>query len=42
MQNFCNWTSKDVGAMKYEIERKAPGETNFSKVGELTPTLVFL
>jgi subtilisin family serine protease len=33
-----NWTSKDVGAMKYEIERKAPGETNFSKVGELTPT----
>ena len=32
-----NWTSKDVGAMKYEIERKAPGETNFSKVGELTP-----
>ncbi len=35
---FVNWTSKDVGAMKYEIERKAPGETNFSKVGELTPT----
>jgi len=33
-----NWTSKDVGAMKYEIERKAPGETNFSKVGELVPT----
>src|SRR6187401_2692676 len=32
-----NWTSKDVGAMKYEIERKAPGETNFSKVGELVP-----
>jgi len=35
---FVNWTSKDVGAMKYEIERKAPGETNFSKVGELVPT----
>jgi len=35
---FVNWTSKDVGAMKYEIERKAPGETNFSKVGELAPT----
>jgi subtilisin family serine protease len=35
---FVNWTSKDVGAMKYEIERKAPGETSFSKVGELTPT----
>jgi hypothetical protein len=33
-----NWTSKDVGAMKYEIERKAPGEINFSKVGELVPT----
>jgi hypothetical protein len=38
MQGFVNWTSKDVGAMKYEIERKAPGETNFSKVGELVPT----
>ena len=36
---FVNWTSKDVGAMKYEIERKAPGETSFSKVGELTPTV---
>ena len=35
---FVNWTSKDVGAMKYEIERKGPGETNFSKVGELAPT----
>jgi serine protease AprX len=35
---FVNWTSKDVGAMKYEIERKALGETNFSKVGELVPT----
>jgi serine protease AprX len=33
-----NWTSKDVGAMKYEIERKGPGETNFSKVGEMIPT----
>src|SRR5436190_6789372 len=33
-----NWTSKDIGAMKYEIERKAPGETNFSKVGERIPT----
>jgi hypothetical protein len=35
---FVNWTSKDVGAMKYEIERKAPGETSFFKVGELIPT----
>ena len=32
---FVNWTSKDVSAMKYEIERKAPGETNYSKVGEV-------
>ena len=32
-----SWTSKDVGAMKYEIERKGPGETSFSNVGELTP-----
>jgi hypothetical protein len=36
---FVNWTSKDVGAMKYEIERKAPGETSFTKVGELMPTV---
>jgi len=36
---FVNWTSKDIGAMKYEIERKGPGEMNFSKVGELTPTI---
>ncbi|HET6766067.1 MAG TPA: S8 family serine peptidase, partial [Chitinophagaceae bacterium] len=32
-----NWTSKDISAMKYEIERKGPGETNFTKVGELSP-----
>jgi hypothetical protein len=39
--NACNatinWTSKDVDAMKYEIERKAPGETSFTKVGEMNP-----
>lgn len=29
-----NWTSKDVAAMKYEIERKAPGETGFTKISE--------
>lgn len=29
-----NWNSKDVSAMKYEIERKAPGETVYTKVGE--------
>ena len=33
-----SWTSKDVSAMKYEIERKGPADLSFSKVGELTPT----
>ncbi|HEV7783161.1 MAG TPA: S8 family serine peptidase [Chitinophagaceae bacterium] len=32
-----NWTSKDVQIMKYEIERKVPGESNYSKVGEMNP-----
>lgn len=32
-----SWSSKDVGAMKYEIERKAPGETSFSKIAEMNP-----
>jgi serine protease AprX len=27
-----NWNSKDVDAMKYEIERKLPGETVYTKV----------
>ncbi len=39
--NGCNatisWTSKDVAAMKYEIERKVPGEVIYTKVGELNP-----
>ena len=39
--NGCNatisWTSKDVSAMKYEIERKVPGEVIYTKVGELNP-----
>ncbi len=34
----CNttvsWKSKDMRAMKYEIERKAPGESNYKKIGE--------
>ena len=30
-----NWTSKDISAMKYEIERKLPGQSVYSKVGEL-------
>jgi hypothetical protein len=32
-----NWSSKDVSAMKYEIERKAPGETNYAKIAEVNP-----
>lgn len=32
-----SWSSKDVEAMKYEIERKAPGEPAFTKIGELSP-----
>ena len=28
------WKSKDVASMKYEIERKGPGETNFIKISE--------
>jgi hypothetical protein len=29
-----NWTTKDMSAMRYEIERKAPGESAYTKVGE--------
>ncbi|MDQ6609490.1 MAG: S8 family serine peptidase, partial [Bacteroidota bacterium] len=29
-----NWTSKDISTMKYEIERKGPGEAAYSKIGE--------
>ena len=32
-----NWTTKDVETMKYEIERKAPGETVYTKVAEVNP-----
>jgi hypothetical protein len=32
-----SWSSKDVAAMRYEIERKAPGDISFKKVGELNP-----
>jgi serine protease AprX len=31
------WSSKDVSAMKYEIERKMPGETNYTKIADVTP-----
>ena len=30
-----SWTSKDVSAMKYEIERMGPGEAVYTKVGEV-------
>lgn len=29
-----NWTSKDMSAMRYEIERKLPGETSFSQIAQ--------
>ena len=29
------WTSKDIAAMRYEIERKAPGELNYTKIGDV-------
>lgn len=33
-KNVVAWTSKDAVGMKYEIERKVPGETTFTKIGE--------
>lgn len=30
------WTSKDIAGMKYEIERKLPGQSTFTKIGERT------
>lgn len=33
-----NWTSKDVGGMKYEIERMLAGQTTFTKIGEQSGT----
>ncbi|MDF2380774.1 S8 family peptidase [Nostoc ellipsosporum NOK] len=32
-----NWRSKDVSTMKYEIERKLPGESSFTKIAEKQP-----
>lgn len=32
-----SWNSKDVSAMKYEIERKAPGDASYNKIGEVNP-----
>ncbi len=33
-----NWASKDIGAMKYDIEKKAPGETVYTKIGQMNST----
>jgi serine protease AprX len=33
-QAVLNWNSKDMSAMKYEIERKLPGQINFTRIGE--------
>jgi len=33
-KNTLTWKSKDVSSMRYEIERRLPGETNFTKIGE--------
>ncbi len=32
-----NWNSKDMSAMKYEVERKAPGDTGYIKINEMNP-----
>lgn len=32
-----NWTSKDVSAMRYEMERKLPGEVVYSKIADINP-----
>ncbi len=37
-QASLNWTSKDISAMKYEIERKAPGDTGYIKIADITAT----
>ena len=39
--NGCNvtlsWTSKDIDAMKYEIERRTPADANFIKIADVIP-----
>jgi len=30
-----SWNSKDMAAMKYEVERKAPGETVYTKIADM-------
>jgi len=38
-KSSLNWTSKDVSAMKYEIERKSFGETNYTKIADVPAQL---
>jgi hypothetical protein len=33
-----NWTSKDMSAMKYEVERKGANETTFKKIADIQGT----
>lgn len=33
-RSTINWSSKDMSAMKYEIERRAPGQTSFTKISD--------
>lgn len=35
-QTTLNWTSKDLAMMKYEVERKLPGEIIYTKISELS------
>ncbi|HEY6503936.1 MAG TPA: S8 family serine peptidase [Chitinophagaceae bacterium] len=39
--NSCNvtlnWSSKDVDAMKYEVQRKAPGDADYMKIADMNP-----
>jgi hypothetical protein len=32
-----NWTSKDISAMRYEIERKLTDETNYTRIATVNP-----
>ena len=34
-QTNLNWTSKDLAMMRYEIERKLPGENSYTKIADV-------
>ncbi len=34
---IISWSSKDIAAMKYEVERKGPAESVYTKVGTINP-----